>query len=100
VSKANAILAGNNPDDVLGGNKVRSFFDNIIRPKTSEAVPLTDTPMTSLCSWSWTLARRPLLERKGGYEAIADLYRSAGRELGIRPLQAQAIAWVVWRAQV
>jgi hypothetical protein len=31
------------------------------------------------------------------YKAIADAYRRAAKKLGVRPLEVQAVTWVVWR---
>lgn len=97
VLKANRIMSGHSPHDVLGGDKVRSFFDNILKPKTSQAVTIDRHAHDIAVMLKLASKPRPLLSRRGGYEAFANLYRAAGKELDILPLQAQAIAWVVWR---
>ena len=40
VAKAKRILHGEDPSDVLGGNKVRSFFDNILFHEASSTVTI------------------------------------------------------------
>jgi hypothetical protein len=98
-AKADAILSGLAPLDVLGGDKVRSFFDNIARPKTSQAVTIDRHAHDIAVYQRMMSAPRQLLTRKGGYEMFADLYREAAGTVGILPLQVQAITWVVWRAE-
>lgn len=97
VVKAQRILAGEHPDVVLGGNKVRSFFDNILRPEESTAVTID--------RHAWDIAdgdvgddkSRKALERKGVYQALCDAYIDAAAEVGLAPHVVQAVTWVAWR---
>ena len=40
---------------------------------------------------------RHVLDRKGEYERIADIYRSAAATLGVAPHVVQAVVWAAWR---
>jgi hypothetical protein len=102
------ILGGENPSVVFAppegsprsGQKVRAFYECILRPEDTDAVCIDGHAYdiaTGLGSASET--ERKKLVRVGVYEEIADAYRAVARERGIRPWQAQAVAWVAWRRQ-
>lgn len=96
--RAQSILADvADPDEILGGPKVRAFFDNIVDPLNSTAVTI-DTHAYSAAAGQVTTERmRKVLDRQGEYDRIADMYRSAARYLGVAPHVVQAVVWVVWR---
>lgn len=98
--KAIAILNGGHPGDVLGGLKVRAFYDCILGVDDAvcvdghayaiwlgQRVPTTKTPKIT-----------PRL-----YEVIANDYRLATVQinritgLALTPAQVQAVTWVAWR---
>jgi hypothetical protein len=101
-TKANRILAGEDPLDVLGGSKVRAFFQTI-------ADPMSDAVVIDRHAFDVALGRvtndesRQALSRKGVYEAFAKRYVLAARELSketgmdISASQVQAVTWTVWR---
>lgn len=95
--KASMILQGHDPADVLGGRKVRSFFANILRPYSAGPVTVDRHAISVAFGHRVSEEDAKLLERIGTYTVIASVYRSVARSLGIRPHQAQAIAWVAWR---
>lgn len=96
--KANAILAGADPLDVLGnGLKTRNFYLNIARPGCPEAVTIDRH------AYDVALAERNPDNKRLGltptrYAAFAEAYRVAATEAGILPLQMQAVTWEAWRA--
>ena len=90
VSKALWLRDGDNPDKVLGGRKVRSFYRNIYRPTTSLDVTLDAWMMFALDK---TLDYK-YLERKGTYDAISEGFRIVAGERGIMPHQLQAALWI------
>jgi len=96
--KAQRILEGEHPDDVLGGPKVRAFYDCLARPLESDSVVIDrhafDATVGAVTNDD---IRRRILDRKGGYDAVASLYRHAADTLGLRPHVVQAIVWSVWR---
>lgn len=100
VNKAKRILRGDDPLDVLGGNKVRAFYACIVYPETTDAVCI-DRHAYALAEGlvrpnSDRVADR--LESVRVYNATSDFYRLAARLIGeVRPCQVQAVTWVVWR---
>jgi hypothetical protein len=94
--KADAILAGADPFTVLGGRKVRSFYTNILRPTTPGPVTVDRHAVDMLCGRRGAVEDR-VLERVGAYARCAAVIRGVARDLGIRPHEVQAIAWVAWR---
>ena len=100
VERALEILDGARPLDVLGGNKVRSFYRNIayLCPESVTIDRHAASVLTGVPSPEW--ANPPykhLLEAKFRYEQASDIYRNVAESLGILPHQAQAIAWVAHR---
>lgn len=97
IRKARRILNGEDPSEALGGNKVRSFFDNLLTPATSVEVTIDRHAHDIAAGRVTDDAERKVLERKGGYERIASCYRRAAARLGMAPCALQAITWVTWR---
>lgn len=98
VAKAEKILGGFEPLDVLGGKKVRAFFDAIVDPLFSEAVVVDrHAADVAIGEVGDDKSRQRLLEVKGGYDAVADCYRKVARDLGLLPHQVQAVTWEAWR---
>lgn len=96
VRKADAILSGDHPLTVLGGDKVVSFFRNIVDP-SGDDVTIDRHAFDIAAGRSTDDKTRGALSRKGVYEAHVEAYREAGRRLGLTGAQVQAITWVVWR---
>lgn len=94
--KAQAILAGGNPLDVLRGPKVRAFYANILDPAGSQDVTV-DSHATDVAMGQRFASRRFPLDRLGRYERIAEAYALAAAMVGVLPLTMQAICWVAWR---
>lgn len=94
--KADRILRGEDPAEVLGGRKVRSFFTNIADPTRSGAVTV-DRHCVDMLAGSRGYVQSRILERVGAYALCAAVVRSVARELNLRPHEVQAIAWVAWR---
>lgn len=92
VVKALWILDGSNPEDILGGRKVRSFYRNIAHPSTSLDVTID--------AWIIRILNLPYekyLQRAGVYDAIADAFRTVAEEHGVLPHQLQAAIWTLGR---
>lgn len=93
MRKVNAILAGAEPLEVLGGLKVRSFYQNILNPFDDEIVTIDRH------AWRTAMGRNPLGTRNAvptdrAYHAAADAYRHAAKLAHLRPSELQAIVWV------
>lgn len=90
-TKALRILAAQNHDEVyqlLNGNKVRSFYMNILLFNDMDVT--IDVWMLRLMGIDGTLTDRR-------YEDVAHTVRHVARELGVQPKHLQAITWVELR---
>lgn len=95
---AEAIYDGADPELVLGGRKVRSFYRNIVEPEKDGPITVDRHAIGIVANahGDW-LAKR--LERIGVYQYVASCYRTAARERGLIGSQAQAVAWLTYRRQ-
>lgn len=104
VAKAHAIHNGAEPLSILGGEKVRSFFLNIVFPENGTPVTIDRHAIDIACGKVQSDAERSKVIRgKAGYATVAEMYRRAAailsKEYGvpILPQQVQAVTWVSWR---
>ncbi len=85
------------PLTILGGNKVRSFYRNILNP--DKAGPVTIDRHAAAILLSATTpefnAQHKILERRHYYRLATAHYRAAAREYNVHPHQVQAIAWLL-----
>lgn len=105
-TKAVEILRGGNPDELLNGPKVRSFYNNIGRPTDNDDVTIDVHMVQGYANDSEkrndsTLMGSPAYHtvQIGPTPAVADAIRESAAERGIVANQAQAIAWLQWRAE-
>lgn len=95
--KATRIMQGENPDDVLRGDKVRAFYATILDP-LGFPIPVIDRHAFDIAIGKVTDdAARSVLQRKGMYEAFGNVYVAAAKRAGIPAPAMQAITWVTWR---
>lgn len=93
--KALAMVNGAHPDNVMGkGLKTNAFYHNILHPYDSERVTV-DKHAFDIANGIRTGYSTVITDKN--YRIVEAAYVEASNELGIAPLQAQAIAWVVWR---
>lgn len=109
VEKAVRIHHGESPADVLGGHKVRSFYNNILAPGNPGGYVTIDTHAISAAAGQKITSGDPRMTKlmgvperseygsKGTYGAFADAYRRVAEKYDLNPSQVQAIAWVEWR---
>lgn len=95
--KARRIFEGDAPESVLGGDKVRAFYENILTGGESE------TPVVDRHALAIALGR-PLNDRerkitRAQYKRVAQVYRDVAREFKLAPSVLQAITWVAWRRE-
>lgn len=94
-TKALAMVNGALPRDVLGkGLKTNAFFDNIFRPWDSKRVTV-DKHAFDIANGKRTGYATVITDK--AYRIVENAYVETAYAYSIAPLQAQAIAWVVWR---
>ncbi len=96
LEKAIRIVRGESPESVLRGNKVRAFYACLANPRNDYAVCVDGHAFAIWSGRRVTLEQTPNLTNKR-YETIARAYRKVAKEVGLLPMQVQAITWVVWR---
>ena len=97
VSRARAIRNGQAPRDVLGGQKVRSFYLNLRHPEKNGPVTVDRHAVSIVFGRALYGSELRILERPGTYEVIASAYRAVARRHNLLAHQVQAITWVTWR---
>ena len=99
VEKAQRILAGENPEDVLSGPKVRSFYFNILDIDTVEAVTIDRHAIDVAVGRTLSNDERSKVAgTPKRYREIANMYLDAAARMGaVTGAQLQAIVWVYWR---
>jgi hypothetical protein len=96
TEKAYRILAGEAPDDVLGGFKVRSFYANILSGGFDNLVTV-DGHAANIARG----IRQPIRLARVTHRQYAELtraYQNAARLRSVTPPVMQATTWVAWRA--
>jgi len=106
VRKVQRILSGEDPADVVTGDKVRAFWLTIVDPSDARAVVVDRHAFDVACDRvTDDKTRGAYLGRVGKYAELADLYRRAAkiisRETGQTwtPAAVQATTWVYWRRE-
>lgn len=77
--------------DILGGNKTKSFFLNILKPETSQECTI-DTHMIKFFGFKNLTPKR--------YAQASQWLTEAALELDLKPHQVQALVWVGMRGKV
>jgi hypothetical protein len=104
--KAFRILQGDDPNEVVGGPKVRQFWFTIMNPSDPRAV-VVDRHAFSVAAGK-ALTDRELGQKTGAlgtYDAVSEMYRRASRILSleletvITPAETQSITWTAWRRE-
>lgn len=106
AAKAARILAGEDPEDVVTGPKVRAFWRTIVDPTDPRTVVI-DRHAIDIAAGRVLddETRGRFLGRKGGYDAVCDAYRRAARIVSKEtgqdwsPADIQATTWVYWRRE-
>ncbi len=98
--KANKIMAGTDPADVLPmTRKTGQFYRCILDPDDAEAVCIDRHAydiVVGIPLGDWNRG----LSAHGRYALVADCYREAARRLEQLPSTVQAVTWVAWRNSI
>lgn len=94
--KAVKIDNGHNPLLTLGGNKVLSFYDNIINPLSSDSVAIDRHAVRAATLLDLDTAQK-FISTDNKYNYVKQAYTIAARALNMLPLQIQAITWLVYK---
>ncbi|MFD5914893.1 DUF7178 family protein [Streptomyces tuirus] len=94
ITKANRILAGTDPSEVLPMHiKTGFFYRCIADPENPDAVVI-DRHAHDIAVREIYGQRDRGLGAVGRYNMLADCYRAAAREIGEVPCKVQAVTWV------
>lgn len=97
VTKAREIVAGAHPLEVLGGNKVLSFYKLFMDPSDPYTVVVDRHAVRAACAFSFESDIQASNFLRSQYQRCADAYREAASKYNILPHQAQAIVWEHFR---
>jgi hypothetical protein len=106
AAKAFRILAGETPDDVVSGPKVRAFWHTIVNPSDPRAVVVDRHAFDVAVNKVMTdETRGRFLGLKGTYDLVSKAYADAAREINklgiagrhVTPAGVQAVTWTIWR---
>lgn len=101
TDKADRILNGADPADVVSGPKVTNFFQNIMTSGENDGVTVDRHAVSIAEAREVGDDERGKLVRvnksRNGYGEYVDAYREAAYRAGISPAKLQAITWVAWR---
>lgn len=95
IVKASKIASGKDPLEVLGGNKVRAFYECLSNPWTTEAVCIDRH--AKFAAYGKRLSDRESVVRNSEYSILAKHYIRAARRARVLPHQYQAVVWCCWR---
>lgn len=98
LGKAVEIRDGGNPLEVLGGKKVRAFFECIENPYTCRRAVID---RHAFCVAFDSYVPRDIIgtavKLAGVYEWLETCYQEVATELSMFPHEVQATTWLVWR---
>lgn len=97
VEKATRLLFGEPVENVLGGKKVKAFYECMKDPWAHNGAVCIDRHAVRLAT-GWDLDTcYKYLGRVGVYEKIAECYRVVANHYGLKPWQVQAVTWIAFR---
>jgi hypothetical protein len=97
IQKAKVILAGAPPLDVLGGNKVRSFYQNILSAGEDDKYVTIDTWALRIACDDVKYSGR-ITDKQ--YARLCKSYQHVADRFGVLATELQAITWVHVRSLV
>lgn len=95
VKKALAILDGENPLDVLSGQKERSFYLCFLNPHSSREVTVDGHALNAWLGVYLSVEKTRVTPRL--YDLARADYREVAEMMDLLPHQVQATVWLAWR---
>ena len=101
-AKAIRILQGENIPDVLGGRKIKAFYECIVRPENDDTVCVDGHAYSIWLGQKVSTSKTPTISAKL-YETISRDYGIATKQINLitgeqyTPAQVQAVTWTAWR---
>jgi hypothetical protein len=93
--KLSRLFRGEDPDAVVGGPKVRSFWQTIADPHSGGPAVIDRHAMA--VAQGRTMSDEELKINKAQYAAYVHAYAIASAIIGQAPAIVQAVTWVAWR---
>ena len=98
--KSERILLGEDPRDVLGGLKVRAFYECLLNPwNPADSAVCIDRHAKSVAV-GYPVADKDSTVTPKQYGLIAAAYRTVANELQVAAHVVQAVTWVAWRNRI
>ena len=98
MRKAERIMAGEDPMMVVSGNKVTSFYHNLLLHLRWVTIDTWAFGQVTGKEYSKN-GNHHLLERAGIYETYSMCFRTVARDVGLEPATLQAVLWVAARGR-
>jgi hypothetical protein len=96
--KAQRILAGENPDGVLSGPKVRAFFACIMDPRTDAVVIDSHAWCAGINRTHGRWSNVRVTDTR--YRWMARHYARAAKRVSVSPASFQAVVWITWKRRM
>jgi hypothetical protein len=91
AAKVARVLDGEDPATVVSGQKVSSFYQNLLLNLT--AVTIDTWAFSQVTGRDYETNFRRMLENKGQYAMYASCFRTVADEVGLEPAEFQSVLW-------
>lgn len=100
VVKSERILLGEDPRDVLGGLKVRAFYECMLNPWNPKDSAVCIDRHAKSVAIGYRVADKDATVTPKQYGLIAAAYKTVASQLQVAPHVVQAVTWVAWRNRI
>lgn len=89
------------PETILGGNKVKAFYANILNPRYSKAVTVdTHAARAAFGKHTLTPQEAGFVFREKGNKIIQQAYKNVAKRYRVLPMKLQATVWLRVKADL
>lgn len=88
--------AGEDYTNILSGQKVKAFAENIEHPDNSIEVTIDFHAFSIATGWRYAVSNIPTITPRV-HKMLSKAYSDVGTELGLKAHQVQAVTWTWWR---